>query len=365
MSKIKWTDETWNPIAGCTVISSGCDNCYAMRMAYRLEAMGLSNYQGTTRKNASGRTLWTGKINFDEKALLKPLSWKNPRMIFVNSMSDLFHENVPDEWIDKVFAVMAFCPQHTFQILTKRPERMRDYINKKGRNFLIGMACGEIYYEYHDADAVTPRLEAGYKNIDITGWPMSNVWLLVSVEDQKTANERILYLLNTPAAVRGVSIEPALSEIDLECIDDGLRDGCHLTFNALTGMAHDGYESISGIFDNPDPKLDWVIVGGESGPNARPMHPEWARSLRDQCKAANLPFFFKQWGEWSVKYDRDKDDPDWRDVPNTKNNNERFINIEGGHGFHGERVCFIKKVGKKKAGNILDGEVIQQMPGDV
>ncbi len=322
-TKIEWTDEVWNPIAGCSIKSSGCDNCYAMTMAHRLEAMGLPKYQGTTRKSGN-RTIWTGKINFDGNALLNPLLWKKPRRIFVNSMSDLFHENVKDEWIDQVFAVMGLCPQHTFQILTKRPERMRDYINSRKKN--IYMAGQWIYAPNNE----TPMFS----------WPFKNVWLGVSVEDQKTADERIPYLFDTPAALRWISAEPLLGTIDLwEWLPDRELD------------------EVGGI--------DWVVVGGESGPKSRPMHPNWARSLRDQCKAAGVAYFFKQWGEWISVYDRDNDDPDWRNVPKIKNNNERFINMEGGHGFHGQHVHFIKKAGKKKAMQMMPGEVIQQYPGDV
>ncbi|PCI47175.1 MAG: hypothetical protein COB49_07505 [Alphaproteobacteria bacterium] len=375
-TKIEWTQETWNPIAGCSVISSGCDNCYAMQMAYRLEAMGLDKYQGTTRKNASGRTLWTGEIKFDEKALMKPLSWKDPRRIFVNSMSDLFHEDVQNEWIDQIFSVMALCPQHTFQILTKRPERMRDYImsrdnvihqkysNVRG-SYTIGFLTKYLttdptlnnpkYRKLHDNGHIwqvwqetlsNPAAERLYAR-----WPLPNVWLGVSVEDQKTAEERIPFLLDTPAAVRWISAEPLLGMIDLTRIWAKMPSGGKCLCNTLRR--------------NCDDNLDWVVVGGESGPNARPMHPEGPRSLRDQCKGTNVPFFFKQWGEWLSVYDRDKDDPGWRRIPESKDNNTRFINLEGGHGFHGQKVHFIAKVGKKAAGHLLDGEVIQQYPGDV
>ncbi len=340
-TKIEWTQETWNPIAGCSIKSAGCTNCYAMTMAYRLEAMGLDKYQGTTRKSASGRTLWTGKINFDEKALMKPLSWKKPRRIFVNSMSDLFHENVPDKWIDIIFAIMARCPQHTFQILTKRPERMQRYINTTNFDTLLK----------------TSRLHKG----QVGSWPLKNVWLLVSVEDQETANERISLLFDTPAAVRGISAEPLLGEIDLFHVKNGV-----FTFNALSKKEGISYRGKG---------LDWVIAGGESGPNARPMHPEWVRSLRDQCAAAVVPFFFKQWGEW-LPWEEAGQMPFWRncadhgeidghllpdiDDPDVKDWRHDEEDLEA----YPDPVLH-QRVGKKAAGHLLDGKVIQQYPGDV
>ena len=381
MSKIEWTDEVWNPIAGCTVKSSGCDNCYAMRQAYRLEKMHVTKYNGTARKNASGRTLWTGKINFDEKALLKPLSWKKPRMIFINSMSDLFHENVRDEWIDQIFAVMALCPQHTFQILTKRPERMRDYLRGDGFKILDEESLArpskkELLEGPCSRKRVAWSLQrmSGFPdNIDKGNvpWPLKNVRLGVSVEDQKTADDRIPLLLDTPAAVRFISAEPLLGEIDLIRVWARMPSGGKCLTNTLRETRED--------------KLDWVIVGGESGPNARPMHPEWARLLRDQCKGANVPFFFKQWGMWAPVTDDELPENFGRECDNFRcicsNGFVGELSIVSAliHRPHRYPKCFpdgeasdaacesiyVRRFGKKKAGFTLDGEVIQQMPGDV
>lgn len=225
-SKIEWTDATWNPVVGCSVASTGCKNCYAMtRVAPRLANNPKTpHYHGTVEKTDKGKYVWTGKIGIaDPKTFEKPLHWKKPRRIFVNSTSDLFHAAVPDDVIDSIFSIMARCPLHIFQILTKHPQRMREYI---GNGFL------------------------------------PNVWLGVSVENQQFANERIPVLLQIPAAIRFVSAEPLLDKIDLTSFD----------------------------------KLDWIIAGGESGPKARPMHPDWVRDLRDQCEITATPFFFKQWG---------------------------------------------------------------------
>lgn len=348
-TNIEWTDRTWNPIAGCSVISSGCDNCYAMRQAYRIEAMGTVKYQGTTHKNASGRTLWTGKINFDEKALLKPLSWKKPSHIFVNSMSDLFHKNVPDEWIDQVFAVMALCPQHTFQILTKRPERMREYINSKPMDSINSYAG---LYQHWD-------------KITETAWPLQNVWLGVSVEDQETANKRIPFLLDTLSAIRFISAEPLLGSINLNRIHESYTgyDGLHTQSWESRLYLHRSKGQTADHLDN-FPKLDWVVVGGESGPNARPMHPDWVRSLRDQCQEAEVPYFFKQWGEWAPG--------ECAGGPVTRTEkcatwfNERWdfstMTAKQNEHLHRDDEPDVYRVGKKKAGHHLDGEVIQQYP---
>lgn len=265
---IEWTDATWNPTVGCSIISPGCTNCYAMRMAWRLghieKASGRLEMDGVsipgtylpTTNAVNGNPVWTGIVKLNEQALALPLRWKKPRRIFVNSMSDLFHENVPDEWIDRVFAVMALCPQHTFQVLTKRAERMSKYFHHHFSRHKCGL---------HAVDITKTRGEHGCdETICNAPFPLSNVWLGVSVEDQKRHDERVPFLRNTPAATRFISFEPLLGPIEAD----------------LTGIG-------------------WAIVGGESGPKARPMHPAWARSIRDQCKAASVPFFFKQWGEWA------------------------------------------------------------------
>ena len=222
-STIEWTDATWNPVAGCTILSPGCSNCYAMRMAVRLEAMGQPKYQGLTRRTGPSRS-WTGKVTCDEASLDVPLRWRKRRLVFVNSMSDLFHADVPESFIHRVWNTMAAARQHTFQILTKRPSRMR---------------------------AVVERLDL-----------LPNVWLGTSVETSEYL-WRLGELRATRAAIRFVSFEPLLGPV---------------TAADLTA-------------------IHWAIVGGESGPHARPMAPDWVRSLRDQCAEQNVAFFFKQWAE--------------------------------------------------------------------
>lgn len=257
-SRIEWTDSTWNPTRGCSLVSAGCTNCYAMRVAHRFSG-DEQPYAGLTKMTSHG-PVWTGAVTIRPEMLLQPMHWRKPQRIFVDSMSDLFHEEVPDDFILSVFTVMARCPQHTFQVLTKRPERMEYLLTTWGNQGLT--------------------LREG------RGVVLPNVWLGVSVEDQATADERIPLLLQTPAAVRWISAEPLLGPIDL--LSTGKGD---ILYECECGGA--GCDLCEGI-----PRLDWVVVGGESGPNARPMHPDWARSLRDQCQAAGVPYFFKQWGQW-------------------------------------------------------------------
>lgn len=255
---IEWTDATWNCLAGCEAVSPGCANCYAATMTRRLEAMGQKDYAGlTTAKH------FNGVVRCLPDKLDIPLRRKKPTMYFVNSMSDLFHEDVPDEFIDKVFAVMALCPQHMFQVLTKRAERMRDYMRRATDNIAGPFAGGHIPTD------------------------LPNVWLGVSVEDQQRADERIPHLLNTPAAIRFLSCEPLLGPVDLT----RLRPKGLTWQDCLSGRAHAGLGVWTG-----EPKVDWLIVGGESGPNARPCDVSSIRSLLQQGRAAGIPVFVKQLG---------------------------------------------------------------------
>jgi protein gp37 len=272
------------------------------------------------------RNKLTGKVGWlDEKMLLQPLSWREPRMVFVCSMTDLFADFVPDEWIDRVFAVMAMAPQHTFQVLTKRAERMREWFSLPVKNWYDGRA---ILVD-RASRIISPAHEAGHY------WPLPNCWLGVSAEDQKRADERIPHLLATPSAVRFVSAEPLLGPIDLTNLDH------------LGTLRRDGIHGISAIWKNNAigrACLDWIIVGGESGPNARPMHPAWARSLRDQCAAAGVPFFFKQWGEWITA----------KGLPG---------HLPVGHVFDDGYQMI--RLGKSRAGRLLDGREHNDMPSSL
>ena len=274
-SKIEWTNCTWNPLVGCSVCAAGCRFCYAMRMAHRLEAMSVPHYAGTTKK-VNGKAVWTGQVNVaPEHVLMQPLRWKKPRRIFVNSMSDLFHEAVPDEAIDRIFAVMALCPQHTFQVLTKRPARMREYLNRIGADDPACDGLGILHAEAAPllGDAVSDK---AWEAMLCSDWPLPNVWLGTSISDQPDAEKFIPDLLATPAAVHFLSCEPLLGQIDLN------------PWLGKSGIGPGGrrFWNVAG--------LGWVICGGESGPKRRPMDLAWARDVRDQCRAAGAPFFFKQ-----------------------------------------------------------------------
>jgi protein gp37 len=238
-SAIEWTDATWNPTTGCDRVSPGCDHCYALTLARRLKAMGNPRYQrdGQARTSGPGFGL---TLHWDK--LEEPLAWQKPRRVFVNSMSDLFHDEVPLDFVASVFSVMERCPQHQFQILTKRPRRMAHLMSR-------------------------------LRNGQFMEKPLPNVWLGTSVEDQKRADLRVPLLLQTPATVRFLSCEPLLGPILL-----------HLD------------EPIPGGAETRADRIHWVIVGGESGPGFRIMQDDWVRSLRDQCTASAVAFFFKQWG---------------------------------------------------------------------
>jgi protein gp37 len=229
LSEIEWTDATWNPISGCAIISPGCTNCYAMRMAARLQAMDHPSYRNTTRKSG-GRPVWTGKLRLNEETLAVPLRWRTPRKIFVNSMSDLFQDGIPTSFISRVWDTMEAAHWHTFQILTKRPANLFAFLNELRRPIL------------------------------------ANVWLGTSVESTEYKS-RIVDLKSVPAQVRFVSFEPLIGQI--------------------------GQVNLSGIH--------WAIVGGESGPRARPMEVTWIEEIRRQCRDSNVKFFFKQWGGTNKK----------------------------------------------------------------
>ena len=244
-SRIEWTDATWNPVAGCTIMSAGCTNCYAMRMAARLEAMGVEKYRHLTRKSGR-RVVWTGKIRLDESALEIPRAWMRPRLVFVNSMSDLFHEKVPLSFIERVWEVMRDTPHHTYQILTKRPDRML-----AATNFL-------------------PRL--------------ANVWLGTSVEGPEVLY-RVDELRSVSAIVKFISFEPLVGSVDGVDLKD----------------------------------IDWAIVGGESGPHARPVSAEWIEEIKEACERSKTKFFFKQWGGKNKKKSgRTYRGRTWDDLPEVR-----------------------------------------------
>lgn len=346
MTQIEWTHlpgfkgASWNPVVGCSVVSPGCTNCYAMKQAGRILRMtdGQSHYAGTVTGSKAG-PVWTGKVaRTSDKAFTAPLRRRIPTCYFVNSMGDLFAEGVADEWIDQVFAVMGLSPQHRFIVLTKRPERMREYLRPRPE---WDYNQGATPYRYGKT-ILAAREITGSHAFPVNGWPLPNVWLGVSVEDQARADERIPLLLDTPAAVRFISAEPLLGPVDVR---RWLRPGCPVCppweFPCETGCSN-------------VTRLDWVICGGESGPDARWLHPKWVRSLRDQCAAAQVPFFFKQWGEFTYET-RPGVEVELADLAP----GESVIAGDG----ETNHIAF-RRTGKRTAGHLLDGIEHFNWPAD-
>jgi protein gp37 len=392
-TKIEWTDATWNVVNGCMVKSPGCTNCYAMKQAHRVECR-----RGLTERSKGGM-VWTGEVRFNEKVLLDPLRWKRPRKIFVCAHGDLFYEKVPDEWIDQVFAVMALCPQHTFQVLTKRPERMRMYLADPAvvrRIYSVAHElrfCGAApdpdrrpyaFQKFMAASArdvawtvdggcaadLFARIEPGRDYPSWVRWPLPNVWIGTSVEDQKRAEERIPALLATPAAVRWLSCEPLIGDLDLSKLRvdheflpaTATRDDSWAA-EPLMGRLAPVIETGATEWDLDGggqgwSRIDWIVAGGESGLGARPMHPDWARSLRDQCAAAGVPFLFKQWGTWAPG--ESIGDPVTRteetaELDEDGNWHISSISPRVADELHIDDEPDLWRVGKKRAGRKLDG----------
>lgn len=297
-SSIEWTDATWNPVRGCSRVSEGCRNCYAERQAARFsgrvgtlnevpDVPKMGRFAGFAEQTPAGPR-WTGQVKLIPEKLDWPLRWRGdkqaraegrPSRIFVNSMSDLFHERLSDEEIAAVFGVMAACPQHTFQVLTKRPDRARRWFEwLHNTQTLFGFdrvrSCAKVAHNKSREATINRDLLRLWDGSEVPpSWPLPNVWLGVSVEDQATADERIPLLLRTPAAVRFVSYEPALGAVE---------------FRRAFGSQGPRQTYIE--------QLDWLIVGGESGPGARPFDLAWARSAVTQCRAAGVACFVKQLG---------------------------------------------------------------------
>lgn len=319
-SRIEWTDATWNPLVAyrgdkrgwhCEKISPACDHCYAASMNKRSDGLvgigtGL-NYAPDSRAKL--------RFEIDEKTLRAPEKWRRPRRVFPCSMTDIFGGWHSDEQLDRVFAEMALCRNHTFQVLTKRIDRAHQYLSTPDRAKRIGRVFGV--------------------------WPLPNVWLGVTAENQQLADERIPLLLRTPAAVRFLSAEPLLGPIDL--------DRCYREHGP------------DGLCDHEDSGLDWVITGGESGPGARPSHPDWFRSLRDQCVAAGVPFFFKQWGEFGP--DKPMPNKRWSVIDYEGNHAPQTTAWNGKTGEWSEtNEVYMYPVGKAAAGRKLDGVEWSQFP---
>lgn len=374
-TKIEWTHQpgtkgcTWNPIRAentetgkigwyCEHESHACDFCYA-------EAKNCNTFFGNGLPYKPKTPV---RVFLDEKAVVQPLRWRVPRTIFVCSMTDLFGRWVKDEWIDRIFAIAALCPQHTFVILTKRPRRMQHYVRYLcNRDDFVADAGLELngWPKNAHPDRTAEKRMSIMAKVRNPESPLPNVWLGVTAEDQPNADARIPFLLDTPAALRFVSIEPMVGPVDLYNGDPDPRLGGHQARHTFIG---DWWEP----GDNPKGPsrhgLDWVICGGESGKDARAIHPDWARSLRDQCAAAEVPFFFKQWGEWAPHKPLPGGDLG-ADVragrvttvhPTGESDVEVFKRTGGRSTISGSR--YMARVGKKTAGRTLDGRTHDAFP---
>lgn len=355
-TKIEWTDKTWNPVRGCSRVSEGCGSargggCYAERIAARFSGPGL--WAEGIAENTPGGPRWTGRVELVPGKLAEPLSWRKPCRVFVNSMSDLFHEGLSDDDIARVFAVMSLASQHVFQVLTKRPARMAQLLSSREFVTLMDNHRGA---------------EAGDFN-----WPLRHVWLGTSVEDQATANVRIPLLLDTPAAVRFVSAEPLLGPVDLSRWMMSKEQRYDRRTDAYQKFAIQARALPPSMADPAAyrPSLDWVITGGESGPGARPAHPQWFRDIRDACAAAEVAYFHKQNGAWA---DGDAIEAHgeahhgWHEqhsedggVPCHTWYDGRFPDGRRCEGF--DTIVYL--VGKKAAGRLLDGIEHSAFPGGV
>lgn len=404
-SKIEWTHRngeaggTWNPLLGCDKVSDGCTHCYAILQCWikqhnpnpKIKAA----FEGLVEQRPDGSLNWTGKVRELPERLAIPFKQKAPTTWFVNSLSDLFHEDVSDDFIAQVFGVMALTPHHTYQILTKRPDRMLKWFT--GKRLLENTAeyvawwasklpgLPEIIWDSRGSDIDRywnipmsversdddPDKRSGNEYRPMTvkertvhcakrrawpGWPLPNVWIGVSAENQKTADERIPLLLKTPAVIRFLSCEPLLGPIQL-------------------GIGGDFYDYGVGKDESGGPKIHQVIAGGESGKDSRPMHPEWAMDLRDQCQEAGVAFFFKQWGDWQPRGDEHgcwsvKDSIPGKEqrhvfyTPHPNMHTPVTVLRSTPHPERGEyyHQWMMQRVGKHAAGRILDGRTWDEFP---
>ncbi|MDH7578499.1 MAG: phage Gp37/Gp68 family protein [Bacillota bacterium] len=307
-TKIEWADAVWNPVTGCTPVSEGCQNCYAKRMATRLR--GRFGYPEDE----------PFRVTLHEDRVEEPLRWRKPKRIFVCSMGDLFHPDVSTNYQEQVWRVMLSTDKHTFLVLTKRSERMRNEIK-------------HVYARiFADPEMKHHRVP-------------DNIWLGVTAENQQAVDERIPILLQIPAAVHWVSCEPLLGPVDLLHVDGN---------DVLSPATDDFWNELEEL---RPAHLDWIVVGGETGPNARPMHPDWVRSLRNQAVAAGVPFFFKSWGEYIPSYDAGERSSE-------RGQYNRTIGecwVKSSYRFPDDGQVMVK-VGKKAAGRLLDGRTWDEVP---
>lgn len=395
-SKIEWTERSdWNPIRGCTRISPGCGGpgdeggCYAEAMAARFSDDGQWGHGYAERTAKGGR--WTGRVAVQWDRLDLPLRWRKASIIFASSTSDFFHEKIPMDEVTQLFGVMIAAHHlrgHIFQVLTKRADRMRAFLNNPDFWELANVEAGMHVMEHVDpldrrSDDARAKNDADYG----PDKPPPGIWLGVSVEDQQRADERVPDLIWTPAAVRFLSCEPLLGPVDLTSIkaprwpeEPADELDINWRFDALTTGDYywfdpgQGYYGDSGDGPYRTGRIDWVIAGGESGQKARPMHPDWVRGLRDQCAGATLhgdeapvPFFFKQWGEWApdvgaVDGWTIDDDPEVSKYPHRDWEGDHYGEPYGRGWMDDVEPDTVSRIGKKQAGRLLDGIEHSEMP---
>lgn len=408
-TRIEWADATINPLVGCSKISPACDHCYAERMAARMvhNPAVAQRFAGTV--DAHGK--WTGKINLFPSEMKKALRWRKAQRIFVGSMSDLFHDDVPDEFLDTVFAYMlashtlANCANHTFMLLTKRPDRMREYLSAAPSALIERWAkAGDGWIILDNEDVLFSEFIFSHASWELSNhgpkyapwaytehlFPLPNVWLGTTVEDQARADERVPELLATPGALHFVSCEPLLGPVDLYrwLLIGWQCQGCKGFFRGrhrqiCPDCGREGFWSGSHDFDGHGSHglrgLGWVIDGGETGPGARPSHPNWFRSHRDQCAEAGVPYFFKSWGEWgTTRIDMSTGAPAW-DVfhdfnhycckaPTRMTKGDKLICPDGHVPQYGcaegksYPMAIVSRVGKARSGRLLDGAEHNAIP---
>lgn len=379
-SKIEWTDHTFNPWIGCSKVHEGCRNCYAEADMDKRRHFAQWGIHGTRVKTSADN--WAKPLKWDEAAREAGVRAK----VFCSSLADVFEDwqgpimssgknpvilskqlrasrgpkdrLTMDDCRRELFRLIDCTPNLDWQLLTKRPENIGRMWAKCSNCHGIGLRPidGEPgTYEFFGDDADCP--------VCVDGIARKNLWLGTSISNQASADRQIPELLKCRelSPVLFLSMEPLLGPVDLSRIATYAYGSSRHERNALTGTEWQEVGGDGGGLVMNLPTIDWVIVGGESGPNARPMHPDWANSLREQCRGARVSFFFKQWGEWAPFYDRDVDDPDWRKVPRESANVTR-TNLAGGDGFHGDRVVYFRKAGKRDAGRTLDGREWSEFP---
>lgn len=360
-TKIEWTDATWNPTTGCDKVSPGCDHCYAERMVYRLAHIQGSGYEGDYAHDYPGMGF---DVRMHRNRLEQPFHWRKPLKVFVDSMGDLFHEDVPDDFLDEIFGVILACSVlenygHIFQILTKRPGRLSQYLTSVPPIELVKRwsSAARTMVEIDGGDILLEEVVewTGIDNV----WPLKNVWIGVTAENQQVADERIPLLLQCPAAVRFVSCEPLLGPINFKSLHHETSQSYYQVLKPISGPGG-------------RPALDQIIVGGETGPGARPMHPDWVRTIRDDCQMTGTPFFFKGWGDWATNaaFSEGHPAPPVKIKPMWMREDgfvsEQPLSLDGAEQSAGDVVkhSWIKaaKLGKKKAGRELDGRTWEEFP---